>query len=224
MMPLPHRPWLKNYCQSKWIWWSDAARTSAKRPIEQVIALGICSLPRLWNFCLVRHSLTSSPAIVHSPAACQKFRCDGKRVWNRDRAYCPQPTNAATYRRVDTPYSARPEGSSSKLNTYRDGWRILKVIIDLIISERPLLIFGTLFLFSGLLSFILFTPIVWNYITTGLVPRFPTLFVAGFIGLFSILCLFFGYLYDRIAQTRREIKRMFYLIQTPLTNEKNINI
>ena len=125
---------------------------------------------------------------------------------------------------VDTPYSARPEGSSSKLNTYRDGWRILKVIIDLIISERPLLIFGTLFLFCGLLSFILFTPIVWNYITTGLVPRFPTLFVAGFIGLFSILCLFFGYLYDRIAQTRREIKRMFYLIQTPLTNEKNINI
>lgn len=121
---------------------------------------------------------------------------------------------------VDTPYSARPEGSSSKLNTYRDGWRILKVIIDLIISERPLLIFGTLFLFSGLLSFILFTPIVWNYITTGLVPRFPTLFVAGFIGLFSILCLFFCYLYDRIAQTRREIKRMFYLIQKPLINEK----
>ena len=69
---LPHRPWLKNYCQSKWIWWSDAARTSAKRPIEQVIALGICSLPRLWNFCLVRHSLTSSPAIVHSPAALSK--------------------------------------------------------------------------------------------------------------------------------------------------------
>ena len=61
---------------------------------------------------------------------------------------------------------------------------------------------------------------MWNYITTGLVPRFPTLFVAGFIGLFSILCLFFGYLYDRIAQTRREIKRMFYLIQKPLINEK----
>ena len=120
---------------------------------------------------------------------------------------------------VDTPYSARPEGSTSKLSTYRDGWRILKVIVDLIISERPLLIFGTLFLFSGLLSFILFTPIVWSYITTGLVPRFPTLFVAGFVGLFSVQCLFFGYLYDRIAQARREVKRMFYLNQGSLNSD-----
>lgn len=120
---------------------------------------------------------------------------------------------------VDTPYSARPEGSTSKLSTYRDGWRILKVIVDLIISERPLLIFGTLFLFSGLLSFILFTPIVWSYITTGLVPRFPTLFVAGFVGLFSVQCLFFGYLYDRIAQARREVKRMFYLNQSSLNSD-----
>lgn len=112
---------------------------------------------------------------------------------------------------VDTPYYSRPEGSTSKLNTYRDGWRILKVIVDLIISERPLLIFGTLFILSALLSCILVIPIILNYLSTGLVPRFPTLFIAGFVGLFSILCLFFGYLYDRVAQMRREMKRMFYL-------------
>lgn len=112
---------------------------------------------------------------------------------------------------VDTPYYSRPVGSQSKLHSYRDGFRILKVVVDLILSERPLLLFGTLFALLSLFSIFLFVPIVWNYLETGLVPRFPTLFIAGFVGLFAVMCLFFGYLFDRIAQARREMKRICYL-------------
>lgn len=112
---------------------------------------------------------------------------------------------------IDTPYYSRPEGSFSKLSTYKDGWRILKVVADLVISERPLLIFGTLSALFALLALALFLPVFLEYCVTGLVPKLPTLFVSGVLGLFACICLFFGYLYDRVSQTRREIKHFFYL-------------
>ena len=112
---------------------------------------------------------------------------------------------------LDTPYYSRPEGSVSKLSTYRDGWRILRVIMDLVISERPLLIFGTLSLSSLAITLIMFLPILFNYLASGEVPRFPTLIVASAFGLFSVISLFFGYLFDRISQARREMKRLFYM-------------
>ena len=112
---------------------------------------------------------------------------------------------------LDTPYYSRPEGSVSKLSTYRDGWRILRVIMDLVISERPLLIFGTLSLASLAASLLMFLPILFNYFASGEVPRFPSLIVASSFGLFSVISIFFGYLFDRISQARREVKRLFYL-------------
>lgn len=111
----------------------------------------------------------------------------------------------------DTPYYSRPEGSESKLNTYRDGWHILKVIIDLVLSERPLLIFGALAGGSALVTLVMFIPILIDYFISGEVPRFPTLIVATGFGLFSVVSLFFGYLFDRISQDRREVKRLFYV-------------
>ncbi len=114
---------------------------------------------------------------------------------------------------IETPYYDRPEGSESKLNTIKDGWRILRFIIDLVISERPLLIFISLFIIFLVVALFLFIPIFLEFLKTSLVPRMPTLFISGILGLFAFICLFFGYLYDRISQTRREIKHFFYLQQ-----------
>ncbi len=76
---------------------------------------------------------------------------------------------------VSTVYRARPEGSESKLSTYRDGWRILRTIGRLFINERPLQIFGIAFVVLLLLSLGLTVPLILTYLDTGLVPRFPTL-------------------------------------------------
>ena len=75
---------------------------------------------------------------------------------------------------VPVPYRARPEGSESKLSTYRDGWRILKTICKLFVSERPLQFFSGAAGVLVLLSLILAEPLVSTYLNTGLVPRQPT--------------------------------------------------
>ncbi|MDO0791826.1 hypothetical protein NHH63_14890 [Xanthomonas campestris pv. campestris] len=71
---------------------------------------------------------------------------------------------------VDTVYGVRPEGSQSKLNTWRDGWRILTTIVKLFKAERPLLFFSIGFLFSAALSIVLAVPLLQTYLETGLVP------------------------------------------------------
>lgn len=114
---------------------------------------------------------------------------------------------------IRTAYAERPQGSVSKLSTYRDGYRIAKQILNLVLSERPMLLFGPLSLAAALVAAVLFFPILIDYWQNGLVPRFPSLIVASSLGVFSVLACFFGYLFDRIALTRREIKRFFYLSQ-----------
>ncbi|MEG2172823.1 MAG: glycosyltransferase [Desulfovibrionaceae bacterium] len=114
---------------------------------------------------------------------------------------------------IRTVYAERPHGSVSKLSTYRDGYRIAKQILSLVLSERPMLLFGPLASLSALGAVVLFLPILSTYWQDGLVPRFPSLIVASSLGVLSVLACFFGYLFDRIALTRREIKRFFYLSQ-----------
>src|SRR6516162_6279350 len=75
---------------------------------------------------------------------------------------------------VETPYYARPEGSFSKLNTYRDGFRILGTILKLYRSEKPLRFFSVIGVFLALVSIGLAIPIVITYLEVGLVPRLPT--------------------------------------------------
>ena len=74
---------------------------------------------------------------------------------------------------VVTAYGARPEGSESKLSTYRDGWRILKTIAVLYRIERPVLFFGGIAALLILAAIILSVPLAITYLDTGLVPRFP---------------------------------------------------
>ncbi|CAO3420214.1 glycosyltransferase family 2 protein [Azospirillum endophyticum] len=112
---------------------------------------------------------------------------------------------------VKTPYKDRPPGSHSKLNTIRDGIRILRAIIILVKEERPLPFFSSLFGLLALLSVILGVPVIATYFQTGLVPRFPTAILATGLMLMAFLSLTCGLILDTVTHGRREAKRMHYL-------------
>lgn len=112
---------------------------------------------------------------------------------------------------IETPYGARPIGSESKLNSYKDGFKILGRIILLLKEVRPLLFFGTLFLLLALISCILFLPVLIAYIHTGMVERFPTAILSTGIMLLAFINLGCGIILDNVCRVRREIKRLFYL-------------
>jgi hypothetical protein len=112
---------------------------------------------------------------------------------------------------VISPYRSRPEGSVSKLNTYRDGFRILNTILKLFRIERPLGFYAVLGGFFTLLAMILAAPLLTTYIETGLVPRFPTaILVTGLIILAS-LSLSCGLILDTVTRGRQELRRLHYL-------------
>jgi hypothetical protein len=112
---------------------------------------------------------------------------------------------------VVTPYGSRPEGSESKLSTYRDGWRILLTIIALFKKERPLTFFTILFCLLASISLGLAVPVLFTYAQTGLVPRFPTAILATGIMLLACLSLTCGLILDTVTHGRRELKRLSYL-------------
>ena len=112
---------------------------------------------------------------------------------------------------MDTPYFARPEGSASKLSTYRDGWRILRTIVTLYRIERPLWFFGGMAGLLALLAVILAVPLVVTYAQTGLVPRFPTAILVTGLMILAALCLFAGLILDTVVRGRREMRRLAYL-------------
>jgi hypothetical protein len=112
---------------------------------------------------------------------------------------------------VDTPYKKRPEGSMSKLRTYRDGWRILMTIMHLIKEERPLQFFGAIFCMLTAFSLTISVPLFIVYAKTGLVPRLPTAVLATGSMLLAFLSLAAGVILDTVTLGRREAKRMRYL-------------
>ncbi len=112
---------------------------------------------------------------------------------------------------IDTPYLDRPEGSVSKLRTYRDGWRILKTILLLVKEERPLQFFGSIASLLGLLSIGLSIPLFVTFAETGLVPRFPTAVLAMGLMMLAFLSLAGGLILDTVTLGRREAKRIRYL-------------
>lgn len=114
-------------------------------------------------------------------------------------------------REVKTPYKERPADSVSKLNTYRDGVRILSTIMLFTKEERPFLFFSVLSLFLAALSLLLGIPITLEFFETGLVERFPTAVLAASIMLLAFLSLTTGMILDSVARGRREKKRLTYL-------------
>ena len=112
---------------------------------------------------------------------------------------------------LETRYLARPEGSHSKLSTFRDGWRILKAIITLYRTERPVLFFGGIAALLVIAAVILAVPLVFTYLETGLVPRFPTAILVTGMTTVAVLAFFAGLILDTVTRGRREMRRLAYL-------------
>jgi hypothetical protein len=111
---------------------------------------------------------------------------------------------------VPTPYYARPPGSTSKLSTWRDGWRILVAIMRLSRYEHPLAFFSVIGVLLGLISVVLATPIFITFIETGLVPRFPTAILSTGLMLLAFLSIACGLILDTVTRGRREMKLLAY--------------
>ncbi|MDO9708243.1 glycosyltransferase family 2 protein [Paracraurococcus lichenis] len=112
---------------------------------------------------------------------------------------------------VETAYKERPVGSASKLRTFTDGWRILKAILGLVKREKPLPFFTAI---AGALLVIgigLGIPLVFTFLETGLVPRFPTAILATGLVLLSFLSFTCGMILDTVTRGRMEAKRTAYL-------------
>ncbi|MBR0814373.1 glycosyltransferase [Bradyrhizobium diazoefficiens] len=117
---------------------------------------------------------------------------------------------------IETPYYARPEGSFSKLNTWRDGFRILGTMLKLYRSERPLRFFTVIGILLALASVTLAIPIVITFIETGLVPRLPTAVLSMGLAIMALLSVSSGLVLDTVTRGRREVKMLAYLSQPTL--------
>ncbi|MDY7548582.1 glycosyltransferase family 2 protein [Glaciimonas sp. Gout2] len=123
---------------------------------------------------------------------------------------------------LNTTYGSRVQGSSSKLNTYRDGFRILVTIVRLFKSEKPLTFFSFGFFFCTLIAILLALPLFETYYETGLVPRYPTAVLCSALMLFGVILLTCGIVLNTVTKGRTEAKRFAYLVH-PAPATKNPN-
>lgn len=111
----------------------------------------------------------------------------------------------------ETDYRERPEGSTSKLRTFHDGFKILSLIADLIRNERPLQFFSIVGLALALVAVALDVPLLLTYLETGLVPRLPTAVLSVGLFVLAALSVFAGLILDTVTTLRQEVKRLTYL-------------
>ena len=121
---------------------------------------------------------------------------------------------------VDTPYKERPEDSESKLNTYRDGFRILWMIFLLTKDERPFFFYSIAFSVLAFCSLGLGIPVAIEFMDSGLVPRLPTAILSASVMVLAFLSLTTGLVLDSVARGRREAKRLHYLTLTWLGQDR----
>jgi hypothetical protein len=112
---------------------------------------------------------------------------------------------------IETPYFSRPEGSTSKLQTYRDGTRILITILKLLKEERPLAFFSAIAAALMAFALLMAVPIFVTFAETGLVPRFPTAIAATGVTILAFLSLASAFILDSVRHGRLETRRLFYL-------------
>src|SRR5213076_318665 len=120
---------------------------------------------------------------------------------------------------IETPYYARPEGSFSKLNTWRDGFRILGTILRLYRSEKPLRFFSAIGILLMLLSIALAIPVIVTYLEQGIVPRLPPAVLSMGLMILAVLSVSSGLVLDTVTRGRREIKLLAYLSQPALKTD-----
>jgi glycosyltransferase involved in cell wall biosynthesis len=110
-----------------------------------------------------------------------------------------------------TAYAARPEGSESKLSTYRDGWRILNTILKLYRFERPLAFFGSIGGLIAAVAMLFAMPLILTFLETGLVPRLPTAILVTGMMIVATLSVLAGLILDTVSRGRLEVRRLSYL-------------
>ena len=108
-------------------------------------------------------------------------------------------------REIPVAYRDRPEGSVSKLNTYKDGFKVLKLIATLFKEYKPFFFFNIVSVLLAIISLIFLVPVFKQYFATGLVLRFPTLIVGGFIMVASILSFICGVILDVIVKKHKQL-------------------
>jgi glycosyltransferase involved in cell wall biosynthesis len=112
---------------------------------------------------------------------------------------------------VQTPYFARLEGSTSKLNTWRDGFRILWTIFQLYRIERPFPFFAVIAIVFASVSILIAIPVIITFLEIGLVPRLPTAILSMGLMVLAFLSFASGLILDTVTRGRRELKRLAYL-------------
>ena len=108
-------------------------------------------------------------------------------------------------------YKERPQGSTSKLNTYTDGLKILRTIVFFVKEEKPFAFFSFIAGTIALVSSGLGAPVVIEFMRTGLVPRIPTALLAAALMILSFLAFTCGLILDTVSRGRLEVKRLWYL-------------
>ena len=101
-------------------------------------------------------------------------------------------------------YRDRPSGSTSKLNTYSDGMKVLSTILRLFRTYKPMAFFGSVSAILLLLAAVFFIPVLYTFIQIGEVPNFPTLIVCGFAALAAIISFFSGLILSSMVQKNRQ--------------------
>ena len=125
---------------------------------------------------------------------------------------------------LDTPYKSRPPESASKLSTYRDGYRILVMIFDLLKSERPMLFFSIIGLALMTISIGTAIPqVILPWIETGVVLRYPTALLVTALMILAVLSFGIGLILDTVTRGRQEAKRLSYLSIPPVHAQLKIN-
>lgn len=114
-------------------------------------------------------------------------------------------------REIPITYKDREAGSESKLNTYRDGFRVIKTIMRLFKEYKPMAFFGLISIIFFLISLGFGIPVFVEYFKTGLVPRFPTLIFAGFMLMVSIFNLAIGLILEVVVKKHRQLFELNYL-------------
>jgi len=120
---------------------------------------------------------------------------------------------------IPVTYRDRPDGSESKLNTYSDGFRVLKTIFRLFREYRPLAFFSAFALLFLLITLILFLPVFVDYLRTGLVDRVPTLVVSGVFGTCSLLSFLVGVILDVVVKKDRQMYEILMNLRAELQDK-----
>ncbi len=124
---------------------------------------------------------------------------------------------------LETPYYARPEGTQSKLNTWRDGFRILWMMFRLYRAERPLMFFSSLGVLFGALSISSAIPLFATYLHAGQALHLPTAVLSTGLMMIASLSILAGLILDNITRARRELKLLAYLEQPAIGSRNKTN-